>query len=43
MDLKTEHTFDDKTCALAEVMYHAIGIRMFLAKALEAGCVVAVG
>jgi ATP phosphoribosyltransferase len=43
MDLKTERSIRAKTFALAEVMLHAESIRMFLSKALENGCVVAVG
>jgi hypothetical protein len=43
MDLKTERSLEDKTHALAEVMINAVSIRNFLANALDAGCVVALG
>ncbi|HET9624293.1 MAG TPA: hypothetical protein VFP84_23130 [Kofleriaceae bacterium] len=43
MDLRAERPLDDKTFALGEVLSRAIAARNFLARALDAACVVVVG
>jgi hypothetical protein len=43
INLAAERSLEDKTYALGEVMSNAIFLRNFLAKAVEASCVVVIG